>query len=106
MYAQEEIFGPVLATIAFESEEEAVRIANDSIYALQASLWIRDLNTAHRVARALRAGTVNVNNIDGGDVTVSFGEYKQSGFGHDKSLHALHKYSQYSQIKTTYVSFD
>jgi acyl-CoA reductase-like NAD-dependent aldehyde dehydrogenase len=70
---------------------------------LQASVWTRDLNTAHRVARALRAGTVNVNNIDGGDVTVPFGGFKQSGFGRDKSLHALHKYSQ---LKTTYVSFD
>ncbi len=100
--AQEEIFGPVLSTITFKDEEEAVRIANDTIYGLQASLWTDDLNRAHRVARKLRAGTVNVNDTDGGDITVPFGGYKQSGIGRDKSLHA---YDKYTQIKTTYIKF-
>tara|TARA_R110002110_G_scaffold68731_8_gene185859 strand:- start:14890 stop:16380 length:1491 start_codon:yes stop_codon:yes gene_type:complete len=100
--AQEEIFGPVLATIAFKDEADAVRIANDTIYGLQASLWTDDLNRAHRVARKLKAGTVNVNNTDGGDITVPFGGYKQSGIGRDKSLHA---YDKYSQLKTTYIEF-
>ena len=98
--AQEEIFGPVLATLGFKDDEDAVRIANDSIYGLQANLWTRDITRAHKVARALKAGTVNVNNTDGGDVTAPFGGYKQSGIGRDKSLHALEKYQQ---IKHTYI---
>ena len=98
--AQEEIFGPVLATLGFKDDEDAVRIANDSIYGLQANLWTNDLTRAHKVARALKAGTVNVNNTDGGDVTAPFGGYKQSGIGRDKSLHALEKYQQ---IKHTYI---
>ena len=98
--AQEEIFGPVLSTITFKDEEEAVRIANDTIYGLQACLWTDDLNRAHKVARKLKAGTVNVNDTDGGDITVPFGGYKQSGIGRDKSLHA---YDKYTQLKTTYI---
>jgi acyl-CoA reductase-like NAD-dependent aldehyde dehydrogenase len=98
--AQEEIFGPVLSTITFRDEEEAVRIANDTIYGLQACLWTDDLNRAHKVARRLKAGTVNVNDTDGGDITVPFGGYKQSGIGRDKSLHA---YDKYTQLKTTYI---
>jgi acyl-CoA reductase-like NAD-dependent aldehyde dehydrogenase len=98
--AQEEIFGPVVATIAFKDDEEAVKIANDTIYGLQASLWTRDITRAHNVARNLRAGTVNVNSTDGGDITAPFGGYKQSGIGRDKSLHALEKYQQ---IKHTYI---
>jgi gamma-glutamyl-gamma-aminobutyraldehyde dehydrogenase/4-guanidinobutyraldehyde dehydrogenase/NAD-dependent aldehyde dehydrogenase len=98
--AQEEIFGPVLSTIAFKDDAEAVAIANDTIYGLQASLWTRDITRAHKVARALRAGTVNINATDGGDITAPFGGYKQSGIGRDKSLHALEKYQQ---IKHTYV---
>ena len=78
----------------------ALSIANDSIYGLQASVWTRDINKAHKVARKLKAGTVNVNNTDGGDITVPFGGYKQSGIGRDKSLHA---YDKYSQLKTTYI---
>jgi acyl-CoA reductase-like NAD-dependent aldehyde dehydrogenase len=98
--AQEEIFGPVVVTITFKDDEEAVKIANDTIYGLQASLWTRDITRAHKVARALRAGTVNINATDGGDITVPFGGYKQSGIGRDKSLHALEKYQQ---IKHTYI---
>jgi acyl-CoA reductase-like NAD-dependent aldehyde dehydrogenase len=98
--AQEEIFGPVVAAISFKDEGEAVQIANDSIYGLQANLWTRDITRAHKVARSLRAGTVNINNTDGGDITAPFGGYKQSGIGRDKSLHALEKYQQ---IKHTYI---
>jgi acyl-CoA reductase-like NAD-dependent aldehyde dehydrogenase len=98
--AQEEIFGPVVAAITFKDDAEAVAIANDSIYGLQANIWTRDLVRAHTVARALKAGTVNINNTDGGDITAPFGGYKQSGIGRDKSLHALEKYTQ---IKHTYI---
>jgi gamma-glutamyl-gamma-aminobutyraldehyde dehydrogenase/4-guanidinobutyraldehyde dehydrogenase/NAD-dependent aldehyde dehydrogenase len=100
--AREEIFGPVLSTITFKSPEEAVAIANDSKYGLEANLWTNDLTKAHRIARALRAGTVTINNRDGGGIEVPFGGYKQSGFGRDRSLHAIEKYTQ---LKTTYISF-
>ena len=100
--AREEIFGPVLSTIKFKDMDEAIRIANDTIYGLQASLWTNDLTKAHKVARALRAGTVLVNNVDGGGIEMPFGGYKQSGFGRDKSLHALEKYTQ---LKSTYITF-
>jgi 4-guanidinobutyraldehyde dehydrogenase / NAD-dependent aldehyde dehydrogenase len=98
--AREEIFGPVLSTITFKSAEEAVKIANDSSYGLEANLWTNDLTKAHAIARALRAGTVTINTREGGGIEVPFGGYKQSGFGRDKSLHALQKYTQ---LKTTYI---
>ena len=100
--AREEIFGPVLSTLTFRTPEEAVAIANDSKYGLEANLWTNDLTKAHRIARALRAGTVTINTRDGGGIEVPFGGYKQSGFGRDKSLHAIEKYTQ---LKTTYISF-
>ena len=98
--AREEIFGPVLSTITFRTEEEAIKLANDSKYGLEANLWTNDLSKAHSMARALRAGTVTVNTRDGGGIEVPFGGYKQSGYGRDKSLHAFHKYTQ---LKTTYI---
>jgi gamma-glutamyl-gamma-aminobutyraldehyde dehydrogenase len=101
--AREEIFGPVLSVIRFKTEEEAVRMANDSPYGLQASVWSDNINRAHRVARALRAGTVHVNQYDEDDITVPFGGCKQSGNGRDKSLHAFDKYTE---LKTTWVRIE
>jgi 4-guanidinobutyraldehyde dehydrogenase / NAD-dependent aldehyde dehydrogenase len=91
--AQEEIFGPVISTIAFKDTDEAVRIANDTVYGLYAAVWTRDINTAFRVIKGVRAGAVNVNTYSGGDITTPFGGFKQSGHGRDKSLHALEKYT-------------
>ena len=101
--AREEIFGPVLSVIRFKTEAEAVQLANASPYGLQASVWSHNINRAHRVARALRAGTVHVNQYDEDDITVPFGGYKQSGNGRDKSLHALDKYTE---LKTTWLRID
>ncbi|NVJ97616.1 MAG: aldehyde dehydrogenase [Alphaproteobacteria bacterium] len=99
--AREEIFGPVLAVIEFDGEEEAIEIANNTIYGLAAAVWSKDISRAHRMARALQAGTVWVNCWDPtGDLSIPFGGYKQSGFGRDKSLHALDKYTN---LKTTWV---
>ncbi len=99
--AQEEIFGPVLSTITFESVDEAIAIGNDTIFGLAAAIWTRDITVAHRTARALRAGVVWVNCFDHGSISTPFGGYKQSGFGRDKSLHAIEKYTE---LKTTWVN--
>ncbi len=98
--AREEIFGPVLSVITFDSAEEAVAIANDTHYGLAAAVWTADLSRAHRTARALRAGSVWVNQYDGGDMTAPFGGFKQSGNGRDKSLHAFDKYTE---LKATWI---
>ncbi|MCU0931659.1 MAG: aldehyde dehydrogenase [Serpentinimonas sp.] len=101
--AREEIFGPVLSVLSFTDTAEVVRQANSSVYGLQAAVWTRDINKAHGVARALRAGTVHVNQYDEDDITVPFGGYKQSGVGRDKSLHAFDKYTE---TKTTWIRID
>ncbi|BCY10740.1 aldehyde dehydrogenase [Actinoplanes sp. L3-i22] len=100
--SREEIFGPVLAVQAFDTEDEAVALANDSIYGLAASVWSDSLRRAHRVAGRLRAGTVSVNTVDALDVTVPFGGFGQSGFGRDLSAHALDKFTA---LKTTWVNY-
>ncbi len=99
----EEIFGPVLSVMSFTDAAEVVRLANASVYGLQAAVWTRDINRAHGIARALRAGTVHVNQYDEDDITVPFGGYKQSGVGRDKSLHAFDKYTE---TKTTWIRID
>jgi len=101
--AAEEIFGPVLSVIGFSSAEQAIAIANDTIYGLAAAVWTSDLNKAHRTARALRAGSVWINHYDGGDMTAPFGGFKQSGNGRDKSLHAFDKYTE---LKATWILLD
>ncbi|MFJ8357904.1 aldehyde dehydrogenase [Streptomyces sp. NPDC093984] len=98
--AREEIFGPVLSVLTFDDLDEAVHLANATEYGLAAGLWTSDLSTAHRVSRALKAGTVWVNCYEEGDLAVPFGGMKQSGNGRDKSLHALEKYTE---LKTTWI---
>jgi acyl-CoA reductase-like NAD-dependent aldehyde dehydrogenase len=100
---REEIFGPVLSVLSFTDTAEVVKQANASVYGLQAGVWTSDLNKAHGVARALRAGTIHVNQYDEDDITVPFGGYKQSGVGRDKSLHAFDKYTE---TKTTWIRID
>jgi acyl-CoA reductase-like NAD-dependent aldehyde dehydrogenase len=101
--AKEEIFGPVMSVIGFKGAEEAVAIANDSIYGLAGAVWSNNINTAHKVAAAVRVGTMGINNYFGGDVTVPFGGFKQSGNGRDKSMHA---FDDYTELKTTWIEFD
>lgn len=98
--AREEIFGPVLSVLGFTDIAEAIQQANATPYGLQAAVWTSDITKAIQTARALRAGTVHVNQYDGDDITVPFGGYKQSGNGRDKSLHALDKYTE---LKTTWI---
>jgi len=98
--AKEEIFGPVLSVIGFDSQDEAIAIANDTVYGLAAAVWTSNLSRAHLVGKALRAGSVWINQYDGGDMTAPFGGFKQSGNGRDKSLHAFDKYTE---LKATWI---
>ncbi|WP_163266543.1 aldehyde dehydrogenase [Chelativorans alearense] len=99
--ACEEVFGPVLAVMPFNDEAEAIRIANATTYGLASAVWTANLSRAHRMVREIRAGVVHVNTYGGADVTVPLGGVKQSGNGHDKSLHALDKYTD---LKTAWIS--
>ncbi|MBD1547537.1 aldehyde dehydrogenase [Roseibium aggregatum] len=98
--AQREVFGPVLAVIPFDTEDEAINIANGTSYGLASGVWTADLSRAHRMIRRIRAGMVHVNTYGGSDLTVPLGGHKQSGNGHDKSLHAFDKYLD---LKTAWI---
>ncbi|MBS1270099.1 MAG: NADP/NAD-dependent aldehyde dehydrogenase PuuC [Gammaproteobacteria bacterium] len=99
--AREEIFGPVLVVIVISGIDEAVKIANDTSYGLAASVFTSNVKRVHRMARAIRAGTVTVNCYGEGDITTPFGGYKQSGFGgRDNSVHA---HDQYTELKTIWL---
>ncbi|MBN9890131.1 aldehyde dehydrogenase [Pelagibaca abyssi] len=100
--ATEEVFGPVLAVIPFDTEEEVIAMANDSIYGLAASVWTDNLSRAMRVSDRLHVGTVSVNNVDALSAQTPFGGMKQSGFGRDLSLHSLDKYTA---LKTTWIKY-
>lgn len=101
--AREEIFGPVLATTTFSDEEEAIALANDSIYGLAAAVWTTDVKRAHRFARAIQAGTVWVNTYHPLDPASPFGGYKQSGFGRELGQHAL---ELYTQVKSVWIDLN
>lgn len=99
---QEEVFGPVLAITSFDTEEEAIRLANATQYGLAASLYTADVRRAHRVSKAIRAGTVSVNCFSEGNITTPFGGYKLSGFGgRDNGLEA---FNQYLETKTIWYA--
>ncbi|MCF2525808.1 aldehyde dehydrogenase [Yinghuangia soli] len=98
--ARNEVFGPVLAVLTFDTEDEAVALANDTDYGLAAAVWTSDISAAHRISRRIKAGTVWVNCYEEGGLNVPFGGMKQSGHGRDKSLHALDKYTD---LKTTWI---
>jgi acyl-CoA reductase-like NAD-dependent aldehyde dehydrogenase len=99
--AREEIFGPVATVIPFSGEEEAVRLANDTIYGLSGSIWTRDGARALRVARAVEAGVLSINSNTSVRVTTPFGGFKQSGYGRELGPHAL---DAYTEVKSIYYA--
>ncbi|WP_159698711.1 aldehyde dehydrogenase family protein [Arthrobacter sp. 18067] len=100
--AREEIFGPVVAVLGFDTEEEALQLANDSEYGLAATVWSHDVDVSFRMARGIRAGTVAINGYSEGDITTPFGGHRASGFGgRDSGVEAM---EQYTELKTTWFT--
>ncbi len=89
---QEEIFGPVLAARSFDTEDDAIAIANETVFGLSSVLWTRDLSRAHLVSSRIKSGVVQINCYSGADITAPLGGVRQSGNGSDRSLHAFDKY--------------
>lgn len=96
--AREEIFGPVLTVIPFDGDDQAVAMANDTIYGLGAAVFTADMSRAHRFSEDIQAGTVWINAYDLSNLATPFGGFKQSGFGRDRSLHALDKYMDFKTV--------
>jgi betaine-aldehyde dehydrogenase len=99
--AREEIFGPVAAVIPFDGEEEAVRLANDTIYGLSGSVWTRDGSKALRMARAIDTGVLSINSNTSVRVSTPFGGFKQSGVGRELGPDAL---DHYTEVKNVYIA--
>jgi betaine-aldehyde dehydrogenase len=97
----EEVFGPVVAVMPFRDEEDAVQLANDTIYGLSGSIWTRDGARAFRVARAIDSGVLSINSNNSVRVTTPFGGFKQSGYGRELGPHAL---DAYTEVKSIYYS--
>ena len=98
---REEVFGPVLAVTPFDTDEEAIALANGTEFGLASAVWTANLSRAHRMIAKLQAGVVHVNTYGGADGTVPLGGVKQSGNGHDKSLHAMDKFFD---LKTAWIA--
>lgn len=97
----DEVFGPVVTITTFETLDEAVNLANNSIYGLAASIWTKDIQKAINISKQLKVGTVSINTVDALDLCTPFGGFKQSGYGRDLSLYAIDKFTQ---LKTTWIN--